>query len=44
MDGKDNSEDLGVDWTILECILGKWDAKEWIGFIWLRIKISSGLL
>jgi hypothetical protein len=43
--GKDHSEDLGVDGKIiLERMLGKWGGKAWIGFIWLRIRTSGGLL
>jgi hypothetical protein len=40
-----HSEDTGVDEKkILEWILGKWCGKLWIGFIWLRIETSGGLL
>jgi hypothetical protein len=43
--GRDHSEELGVEGKmILECILGKqaWGLR--IGFIWLRIGTSGGLL
>jgi hypothetical protein len=39
------SENLGVDGKIkLEWILGKWVAKVWTRFIWLRIGTSGRLL
>jgi hypothetical protein len=41
----DHSEDLGVDGKIiLDWILGKKDGREWTGCIWLRTRISGGLL
>jgi hypothetical protein len=44
-EGKDHSEDLGVDGKILlQWILGKYGGKVWNGFIWLRIGTSGGLL
>jgi hypothetical protein len=42
-----HSENLDVDWkVIVECtsILGKWGGKGCIGFIWLRVRTSGGLL
>jgi hypothetical protein len=36
--GRDHLEDLGI------CILGKYGLGMWIGFIWLRIGTSGGLL
>jgi hypothetical protein len=43
--GRDHLEDLGVDETvILKWILRKYGGKVWIGFIWLRVGISGGLL
>jgi hypothetical protein len=44
--GREHSEDLGIDKRIiLELILDKcgWNVW-WIGFIWLRIGTSGGLL
>jgi hypothetical protein len=35
--GRDHTEDIGVDNTILEWILGKRGGKVWTGFIWLII-------
>jgi hypothetical protein len=42
--GRDHSEDLGVDGKVLEWILEKWSRKVCTGFIWLRIGTSGGLL
>jgi hypothetical protein len=43
--GRHHSGDLGVDGKItLDWILGKQNGKVWIGFIWLRIGTSGGLL
>jgi hypothetical protein len=43
--GRDHSEDLGVDRKIiLEWVLGKYGAKLWTQFIWLRIGTNGGLL
>jgi hypothetical protein len=43
--GRDHSEYLGVDRKIiLEWILGKLSRKMWMGFMWLRIATSGGLL
>jgi len=42
-EGKSTLGDLGVD-GILKWILKKGDRKAWIGFIWLRIGTSGGLL
>jgi hypothetical protein len=43
--GRDYLEDLGVGGRIiLEHMLGKWFEKVWIGFIWLRIGNSGGIL
>jgi hypothetical protein len=45
LNGKDHSEDLGVDAKIiLKYILGKYGGKLWTGFIWLKTWISSGFL
>jgi len=45
MKGKDHSQDLGVDGSlILQWILGKYGGKVWTGFILLRIGTSGGLL
>jgi hypothetical protein len=44
-EGKYHSEDLGIDGKIiLECTLGKWGGRVWIGSIWLRIGTSDGVL
>jgi hypothetical protein len=44
-EGKNHSEDLDIDGqTILEFILGEQGGRMWIGFIWLRIDTSGGLL
>jgi hypothetical protein len=38
-------EDLSVNWRIiLKWILEKYGGRLWTGFIWLRIRISGGLL
>jgi hypothetical protein len=38
-------EDQGVGgWTLLKWIFEREDAMLWIGFIWLRIGVSGGLL
>jgi hypothetical protein len=43
--GTDYSEDLGVDgMIILEYIVRKERGKVWIGYIWIRIGASDGLL
>jgi hypothetical protein len=43
--GRDNLEDLGIDGRILlEWILGKWNRKVLVGFIWMRLRTSGGLL
>jgi hypothetical protein len=43
--GRDLSEETGVDGKIiLKRILGKQGGKVWIGFIWLRVGTSGGLL
>jgi hypothetical protein len=45
MKGRDHLGDLGVDERIiLEWILGKEGVKVWIGFIWIIIETSAGLL
>jgi hypothetical protein len=45
MEVRHHSEDLDIDEKIiLERILGKWYEKVWVGFIWLRIGTSGGLL
>jgi hypothetical protein len=42
---RDHLQYLVVDrMIILKWILGKYGGKEWTGFIWLRIGISSELL
>jgi hypothetical protein len=42
---RDHSEDLGVDEIIIfEWMLDKYVGKMWIGFMWLRIGTSDGLL
>jgi hypothetical protein len=42
---RDHLEDIGIDGkVILEWILGKWDGKEWSGYIWLRIGTTGRLL
>jgi hypothetical protein len=44
-DGEDISEDKDVvGWTILECILERYDEVVWTGSIWLRRWTSGGLL
>jgi hypothetical protein len=44
LNGRDHSEDLGVDGKlIVEWIVRKWGEKFWTGFIWLRIGTSDGL-
>jgi hypothetical protein len=43
--GKSHWEDQDVGgWTILKWILERQDRMEWIGWIWLRIGTSGGLL
>jgi hypothetical protein len=43
--GRHHSEDLGINGKItLKFILGKSGRRVWIGFMWLRIKSSSGIL
>jgi hypothetical protein len=43
--GRNHLEDLGFnEGIILKWILGKYGGKVWIGFIWLRIGTSGGLL
>jgi hypothetical protein len=43
--GRDHLEDLGADGRItFDWNLGKEGVKMWIGFIWLRMEISGGLL
>jgi hypothetical protein len=45
LNGRDHMKSLGVDGKIiLERILGRYGAKEWTAFIWLRIRTSGGLL
>jgi len=40
---RDHLGDPGVDGRIiLRWIFSKWDVKEWIGLIWLRIGIGGG--
>jgi len=42
---RDNFEDLDVDGRdVTEWVLEREDGKVWIGFIWLRIGTSGGLL
>jgi hypothetical protein len=42
---RDHWEDQGVGgWTILEWILERQDGMVWIGWIWLKIGTSGGLL
>jgi hypothetical protein len=42
-EGKDHSEDLGVDGRIiLDCVLGKC-GKVWNVFVWIRIGTGGGL-
>jgi hypothetical protein len=42
---RDHWEDQDVSgWTILKWILEREDRMEWIGWIWLRIGTSGGLL
>jgi hypothetical protein len=42
-EGKNHSEDLGVDGSIiLKFILGKKCERVWPGFIWLRIGTAGG--
>jgi hypothetical protein len=44
LNGRDHSEDLGVDARIiLEWILEKQGVKVWTEFIWLRTETSGGL-
>jgi len=31
-------------WVILECTLNKHDGRVWLGFTWIRIGTSGGLL
>jgi hypothetical protein len=40
--GRDNSEDLGIDGKILDCILGNYGGKVWTGRIWLWIGTVAG--
>jgi hypothetical protein len=43
--GRDHAQDLDIDGKIIfEWILGKYGAKMWTGFIWLRIGTSGGIL
>jgi hypothetical protein len=43
--GRDFSEDVGVDERIiLKWILGMSGGRVWIGFIWLMVRPSGGLL
>jgi hypothetical protein len=45
MKGRDHLGYLGKNWRIaLKLALKKWDMSVWIGFIWLRIGFSGGLL
>jgi hypothetical protein len=44
LNGREDSEDLGVDATILEWVLWKYDGKDWIGCICFRIGISDVIL
>jgi hypothetical protein len=45
MKGRDHSEDLSIDGNVmLKWIFGKQGERMWIGFIWLRIGASGGLL
>jgi hypothetical protein len=42
---RDHWEDQDVvRWTISKCILERYNGMEWIGWIWLRIGTSGGLL
>jgi hypothetical protein len=42
---RDYWEDQDVGgWTILKCILERYDEMIWMGLIWLRIGASGGLL
>jgi len=40
-EGRDHSEDVRIDGTILERILGKQGGKVWIGCIWLMLEPSG---
>jgi len=43
-EGRYHAEELGVDGKIiLQWILGKYGGSVWTGFMWLRIRTSSGL-
>jgi hypothetical protein len=45
LNGRDHSEDLGIDGRIIfEWILGKEGGNVWTGCIWLRIRTSGVLL
>jgi hypothetical protein len=44
LNGKDHSEDLGVDGNILKWILGRQGGKIGSGFIWFRTETSGGVL
>jgi hypothetical protein len=42
---RDHWEDQDVGgWTVLKCVLERYDGMVWIGTIWLRIGTSGGLL
>jgi hypothetical protein len=43
--GRNHTGDISIDGRIIvEWNLGKYGGKVWIGFIWLRIGTSGGLL
>lgn len=44
MNGKEHSEDLGIDGMTIKNILWKYVVSVWYGFVWLRIETSGGLL
>jgi hypothetical protein len=44
LNGRDHSEDVGVDGKMLEWALGKYGGEVWTGFNWLGIGTTGGLL